>query len=133
MRNYDAMRPHLEQLRSALARERELTGLERDRAEGLAVNLAPAVRDMAAILADLAPLLSNLQMGDAPGHAHVEMTSNTVHVPTGYRALETQVQRARESQARARIRARMRARARATIFSPDGKLTNRQRRIRYYI
>ena len=30
-------------------------------------------------------------MGDGPGHAHVEMASGHVHVPTGYRTLETQV------------------------------------------
>ena len=47
---------------SALTDERELTGLARDRAEGLAVNLAPAVRDLSALLGDLAPLLSNLQV-----------------------------------------------------------------------
>ncbi len=49
IRNLDAMRPRLEEMRSALARERELTGLERDRAEGLAVHLAPAVPDMSAV------------------------------------------------------------------------------------
>lgn len=49
IRNYDAMRPRLEEMRSALAREHELTGLERDRAEGLAVHLAPAVRAMPAV------------------------------------------------------------------------------------
>jgi len=32
--NFDAMRPHLEALRAAMSSERQLTGLERDRAEG---------------------------------------------------------------------------------------------------
>jgi hypothetical protein len=44
------MRPHMEELRQALSREHELVGLERDQAEGLAVYLAPAVRDMTIIL-----------------------------------------------------------------------------------
>ena len=89
IRNYDTMRPLLEQMRRVLSREGQLRGLERDRAQGLAVNVAPAVRDMAAIMNDVAPILSNLQMGDEPGHARVDMSSQNLHVPTGYRALET--------------------------------------------
>ena len=90
LRNYDAMRPFLRELQTSLSDERDLTGLARDRTEGLAVNLAPAVRDLSALMSDLSPLLSNLQMGDQAGHAHIEMQDMRVHTPTGYRSLEAQ-------------------------------------------
>lgn len=69
LQNYDTMRPHIETLRQALSRKNELSGVERDQAEGLAVYLAPAVRNLTILLQDLAPKFVKLQMGDAPGHA----------------------------------------------------------------
>ena len=84
VRDYDAIRPHMEELRSALGRESELRGIERDRAEGLAVTMAPAVRDLGAIMLDIAPILSNLRMGDEPGHAVVQTSSSMIHLPTGF-------------------------------------------------
>ena len=83
VRNYDAIRPHMEELRSALSQESELTDVERDRTEGLAVNMAPAIRDLGAIMHDIAPILSNLRMGDEPGHAVVQSSNGAIHLPAG--------------------------------------------------
>jgi len=50
---------------------------------GLAINVAPAVRDMAAILTDLAPLLSNLEMGDEVSPSQNSQTFPTQMSHTG--------------------------------------------------